>query len=198
MIEDSKRTIDSNTSVQILHDIPEQIDRKVFDLEYDVFSNTYEKCPPTYEDYRLRRSNRTRIATMLFNNTELAGIRMFELLSPEHCHSMMMGVKPRYSGQGIANLICAISAEYLKWQGINFITSWTHVDLQVAGILNRYAPIVSRSHQLSDLELSLRIAFEKSRNLEKEHFGQKRRIENYYKMVDGSNGDANFWVHEVR
>jgi len=196
-MENNKKILRNGLSAQILHNIPEHIDRKVYELEYNTFSKRYVKCPSTYHEYRIRQSSRNIVATLLFHNSDLAGVRMFELINPNHCHSMMMAISPPYREQGLADLICALSVNYLRWLGIRYISSWTHIHLQVVNILERYAPLLSRSEKLSEVELSCRIAYEESRKPREKHYGQKRTIEKFYKMVDGSIGDAYFWVHQI-
>ena len=184
-----------NLSAQIYHRMTKGLAKQVYELERDVFSKKYEDCPKSFDEYRERRLNRELVSVVLLINGKVIGARLFEAIDSIHFHSLFMAINESHRGRGFGNLLCMLSIAYLKWRGIKYISSWTHIDIQPETILAKFAPLVSRSDELTEIELSCRKGFEQARK--KKDCGTKRKITNFYKMVAGSNGDANFWVHQI-
>ena len=182
-------------STQIYHRMTEGLAKQVYELERDVFSNKYKDCPKSFDDFQDRRLNRELVSVLLLINGKVLGARLFEAIDSMHFHSLLMAINETHRGRGFGNLLCMLSIAYLKWRGIKYISSWTHIDIQSETILAKFAPLVSRSDELTEVELSCRKGFEQARK--KKTFGTKRKITNFYKMVYGSNGDAKFWVHQI-
>lgn len=177
--------------------LPDDLTGQFLDLERATFSTLYETCPSNQDDLIDRYSGGEITAVLLLDRNELIGARVFRRLTQTAMESMAMMVGEPFRGRRLANLICSASASYFEWLRIEHITSWTHVDITAAQIMERWAPFVSVEDELAPIEAQLLRCLERQYNKPDGLFGTRRRVPKYYRMVDGSYGDAFFWVHEL-
>ena len=189
----------NNINIQIInsHGLPEKYKAELYNVHKIIFGNTYGRFSKTLKDFEKKFKDKKICSVLCLSGEKIAGFRVFKIISVEQVQGFSVGVIPEFRGSKLANLINAISCEYLKWNGYKYITSWSHVDNNISALLNKYTPLVSTDETLNEIELKMLNNFELSIGLKKGFYGTKRRFPGFYKMPDNTAGDACFWVYKL-
>lgn len=178
--------------------IPIEFKEDIFKVEKETFSKTYKRCPQSMAEFDLRYENKPLYSIICLLQKEIIAFRLFEKLNNYQVQSMFMVVLEKYRGNGIADLLCALSYQYFKNCSYHYITSWTHIEITASKILAKYAPYISTNDDLLDEEIELLNNYEISVNKDKGEYGKKRLVKDFYSMIDQRKGDAYFWVHKLK
>ncbi|MFC1564125.1 hypothetical protein ACFL6G_04270 [candidate division KSB1 bacterium] len=187
--------IDFDIIVRNVSNIPDEYKTQLFNLEYDTFSQIYNRCPKNLFEFSKRYNNKRLVLFICHRNHEILGYRIFEVINNEQVNSMVMIVKKEHRGEKISNLLSALSVEYFRKHKYKYITSWTHIEITAAEILAKFAPFLSKKSKLIDKECELLRNLEKYWNKKKNLFGNERIVKDFYIMLNNKPGDAMFWVH---
>lgn len=177
--------------------IPQNLAERFFNIERDTFGEVYERCPRTHTEFDSRYKGRSLYLVLARLDDEVVGQRTFQFVNDEHVESMFMVVQPSFRGLGISSAICWLSAAWLSWQGFRWVSSWTHIDITAAAILDRFAPLQSTAPDLDNVEIRRLREIESRRGLKDGSLGFSRIVKDYYVMRDGRTGDARYWVHRL-
>jgi len=187
----------SNFEIIVRDNIPNNYKEQIFEFEKNTFENVYRRCPKTIEEFDNRYKNRNLRIVMCVSNNQLLGFRLFEIFNKSQVQSMFMVVKEDFRGMKISNLICSTSSEYFKLQGFKYISSWTHISITASKIMAKYAPYVSTADNLDETEKKLLNEFELRAGKPIGFYGLKRKVLNFYEMLDNRDGHAFFWAHKI-
>ena len=177
--------------------MPNNIGPEIFELEYDAFSTKYKCCPSCYDEFSENYKNKALFICAAIEKDKIIGVRIFEKINCKYYHSWIIVTKYTHRRMGIGSILSNLVATTLRYQGVKYLSSWIHIDLDVVKILGRHAPLLSKMDILCNKEQKLLRQLEEHREKPKSFYGNHRTVCDYYDMVDSSCGAANFYVHSL-
>ena len=178
------------------HDsVSHNLHRFLFEFEYDIFSSIFALAPKTYEKYiQLRPAERLTVSIASCND-KIVSLILNEMISTYHYHCVVIATLPKYRRLGLSKRLFHINMKNIK-RVTKFISFWCKPDSPVKDIAYEYGSILSVEPLLDETELQLRHQYFE-RRMTYDTKSSSRRIDDFYKTIDGNVLPAEFYTLKV-
>lgn len=153
---------------------------------------SYAGCPKNLNEYKNLLQSSELFMAEIKRNGSIIGFALWQRINSEIFHLWAVVVEDVYRNSGYGKTLIEDSLVLIKSQGGIYISLFTADEYLLNSLFREFTDPVGSGSTLNQDEKDILKEVELFRGLSKGVYGNKRVIENYYKMKDGKCLDASF------
>lgn len=161
------------------------------------YFGVYASCPKSISEYVKDVADSELFMVELKRDGAMVGFALWQRINNEIFHLYVIVVDEPYRKLGYGKSLIEHSLELIKSQGGIYATLFTADEYLFNSLFRDFSDPVGSGNSLNNDEMRILRQIESYRKLQKNIYGDKRVIDDYYKMKDGKSRNASFRVFRL-